>query len=198
MREASAPCPGQDHTGASIATSEAAAAAEQAAQAAARQHEHDQAPLVPATEPPSSDVPEFEDGLAAGAQKDWTPWQVAAELWGYLAAVALDFMVTLAVRQKTSYNGDADPCNACCQLSGTEPHCSWHFDFRCTCFWKPGICRCTCFCKFDVAEFLQQQQGLLVQVFPGVASSICPSQSTAAVPPCTRHPHAGRFNGERC
>lgn len=59
----------------------------------------------------------------------WTAWQIARRLQGYAAAVALTFLVTLAV-------------------------------------------------------------------FPGVASSICPSQSTAATPPCTPHPHAGRFYGE--
>lgn len=59
----------------------------------------------------------------------WTAWQIARRLRGYAAAVALTFLVTLAV-------------------------------------------------------------------FPGVASSICPSQNTAATPPCTPHPHAGRFYGE--
>lgn len=32
-------------------------------------------------------------------------------------------------------------------------------------------------------------------VFPGIASSVCSQHSTAAAPPCTPHPPAGRFYG---
>lgn len=87
----------------------------------------DQAPLLAPHIAPF----DAEAGAAAGAvsRKQWTVPEVAAELQGYLWAVALDFLVTLAV-------------------------------------------------------------------FPGVASSICPSQNTARRPPCTPHQQAGRFCGK--
>lgn len=106
----------------------AGADAAQADAAAAAQQPHDQAPLLST----GGAVPDAEAGGGAGGSADgkqWTAYAVAAQLQGYLWAVALDFLVTLAV-------------------------------------------------------------------FPGVASSICPSQNVARRPPCTPHPHAGRFYGE--
>ncbi len=103
----------------------AAVGAPEAAAAAPRPG--DQAPLLAPYSAPSN----AEVGAASAqlSSKQWTVLEVAAELQGYLLAVALDFLVTLAV-------------------------------------------------------------------FPGVASSICPSQNTARRPPCTPHPQAGRSCGK--